>query len=216
MSVSSTVHSTLHTASLRLAFAHLNLRFNPFGELPRHQRLLTAVVELDDLPRQLHIAGTAIQFVADHGRGKSTHLIALHRCFPDSPYTQIHHRDKPRFLSTNIQFVDSIENLSRFARNRLYKRSGSIALTTHRDLSMELTRAGYRVISREIAQLSTDRISAILNARIRHARRNDALPIPVISNATVKSLQDACGSNIREMEYRLYDIFQDLREISDV
>lgn len=200
----------------RLAFSHLNLRFNPFGELNRIQRARVAVVDLEDLPQLLLTPGTALQFVADHGRGKSTHLIALHEQLPQCPYTQIHHGDRPKFSQQDIQFVDSIENLSRFARSRLYKRSRSIALTSHCDLSDELTKAGYLVVTRHITQQCPERIANLLNRRILFARRNPDLRVPLLTSETINRLMQECGTDIREMENRLYETFQIMKEIEDV
>ena len=80
-----------------LPFAHLNLRFNPFEELTREERAVTAIVDLDELPELHSKDRVAVQFLGEHGRGKSTHLIALHKQFKDSLYTQIHIGDKPVF-----------------------------------------------------------------------------------------------------------------------
>lgn len=200
----------------QLAFSHLNLRFNPFGELNRSQRAQVAVVNLDNLPRLLLEAGTAVQFVADHGRGKSTHLIALHAHLSQFPYTQIHHSDKPQFTKQDVQFVDSIENLSRFRRSRLYKRSRSIALTTHRDLSDELIKAGYTVITRQISQQCPERLAAVLNRRILFAQRDPNSPVPLLTKATIKQFIHQHGTDIREMENQLYEIFQNLKEVKNV
>jgi fumarate reductase flavoprotein subunit len=70
--------------TMGLPFAHLNLRFNPFGELDLHLRADVAVVDLADWPKRLAAGRFAIQFLADCGRGKTTHLLALRRHFPDA------------------------------------------------------------------------------------------------------------------------------------
>jgi len=200
----------------RLAYAALNLRFNPFGELSREQRVLLAVVDIGDLPQRLCQPRVAIQFLADHGYGKSTHLLALHAQFSQYTYTQVHTNVKPHFTAQEIQFVDSIENLSRLQRARLYRLSPRIAFTTHRDLSQELTTAGYSVYTRTLNQQSVDRVQAIFNRRIAHARRFHDEPVPTVTAATVSRLIERFDGNIRAMEYELYEMFQDLKAVADV
>ena len=199
-----------------LAYSHLNLKINPFGELNREQRARVAVVDIEGLRDALMEPGTAIQFEGNHGHGKSTHLLALHALLPQYPYTQIHTDDKPRFTREDVQFVDSIEHLSRWKRRRLYRRSGSISFTSHSDLSVELEEAGYNVISRHIAQRCPARLTELLNRRIRFARRDKNVPVPLIREATATQLISRFGTDIRAMENHLYEVFQDLKEIQDV
>ena len=53
----------LPSGALRLAFSHLNLRFNPFGEPPPQDRADLAAVETSDLP-----AGLPVSFASEHNR----------------------------------------------------------------------------------------------------------------------------------------------------
>ena len=142
-----------------LAFEHLNLRFNPFGELPRCERRELAVVDLDTLPQSLAQSRVAVQFLGDHGRGKSTHLIALHARFPDAPYTKVEIEESPMIKSALLQFVDSFDLLSERQRKRVLRCSGSVAFTTHRDLTSLLDRHGFTVITREISQTEPARVA---------------------------------------------------------
>ena len=50
---------------LRLLFAHLNFRYNPFGELNPEERAELAVIGLDleDYARRLARPGTAVQLI---------------------------------------------------------------------------------------------------------------------------------------------------------
>ena len=64
--------------TLNLPFAHLNLRFNPFGEATPEERAKLAVVDIERFAQRLCAPGFAVQFIGEHGRGKSTHLLALH------------------------------------------------------------------------------------------------------------------------------------------
>lgn len=198
-----------------LPFAHINLCFNPFGELDKTDRSYLAVVNLDNLPILLNKSGQAIQFVADHGRGKSTHLIALHQQFAQAPYVQLHAGSRPSFTASDLCFIDSIENLSFFKRLKVYRKMGSLALTTHRNLSLELSLAGYQVTTISVALTDTHTLQQVFNRRIEHARRN-AGPVPVLDLHHIQKLQKRFSDDIRSMEHYLYNIFQSLTDIHHV
>jgi hypothetical protein len=199
----------------QLPFAHLNLRFNPFGELTREQRAATAIVELEDIPEHFSKNRIAIQFIGEHGRGKSTHLIALHKQFKQSPYTQIHIGDKPTFNTDDIQFIDSIEMLPAARRKKIYHSTNILAITTHNDLTKELQTAGFEVISKRIFVDNEQQIKQIFDRRIELARRNTG-SLPNIDINTVRSLITKFNDDIRAMENHLYDVFQQLQEIGNV
>ena len=196
-------------------FAHLNLKFNPFGELTRKERATTAIVELDQLPALHSKNRVAIQFMGKHGRGKSTHLIALHKQFKDSPYTQIHIGDKPTFNKNPIQFIDSIEILPTSRRKKLYRTTNILALTTHHDLSKELSGAGFEVISKTIFVDNEQALKKIIDSRIEFARRDLGL-LPDVGTQAIRQLITRFNDDIRAMEDHLYDVFQQLQEIGDV
>lgn len=67
-----------------LAFEHVNLRFNPFGELDPELRAAVAVLP----PLELS-AGHVIQVMGEAGRGKTTHLLAWHHAAPGSGYEYV-------------------------------------------------------------------------------------------------------------------------------
>lgn len=198
-----------------LPFAHLNLRFNPFGELTREQRAATAIVNLDDIPELLLKSRIAVQFIGEHGRGKSTHLIALHKQFNNSPYTQIHIGDKPTFSNDDSQFIDSIEILPASRRKKIYRSTKILAITTHIDLSKELQAAGFKVISKRIFVDNEQNIKKIFDRRIELARR-DTGSLPDIDIKSVRTLITKFNDDIRAMEHHLYDVFQQLQEIGNV
>ncbi len=199
----------------QLPFAHLNLRFNPFGELTREQRAVTAIVELDDIPEHFSKSRIAIQFIGEHGRGKSTHLIALHKRLKHSPYTQIHIGDKPTFSNDDIQFIDSIEMLPAARRKKIYRSTNILAITTHNDLTNELQAAGFEVISKRITVDNEQHIKKIFDKRIELARRNTG-SLPDIDINTVRTLITNFNDDIRAMEHHLYEVFQQLQVTGNV
>jgi len=200
---------------LKLAFSHLNLKFNPFGELDTEQRKLLAVVDIEKIQNSLYNPGVAIQFLADHGRGKTTHLLSLHKLYPEAKYIKIYSGDKPVFESHEIHFIDSIENISKRQRSVLYKKSSSIACTTHTDLGRELNRAGYEVVSIMVSVNDENILKKVFNNRIEYSRRGKG-DIPVIDLALINKLKKLYGDDIRSMEHHLYEKFQILERIDDV
>ncbi|MDP7741580.1 MAG: hypothetical protein QGF67_09080 [Lentisphaeria bacterium] len=195
--------------NLDLPFAHLNLRFNPFGELEPQTRAELAVVSLEDLPRQLQQQRLAVEFVGPHGHGKSTHLLALHALFAEAPYLKLYPDSTPDFAGAPLLFVDSIEHLPRRRRQRLYRRAKTLALTTHDSLQPELERAGYTVCTRHVDSTDAATIAELVRRRIEHARRAPG-PLPDVDAAGIDRLKARFGGNIRAIENCLYDIFQTL------
>ncbi|MEM7168216.1 MAG: hypothetical protein AAF581_22405 [Planctomycetota bacterium] len=202
-------------AALGLPFAHLNLRFNPFGELLPEERGRLAVVDLGTLPTELAGTRVAVQFLGNHGRGKSTHLLALHQHFPSAAYTQLHHGDTPDFQRAHVQFIDSFDQLARRRRRAVYRVSESIAFTTHEDLSNELERFGYRCRTHVVGGHSPMLVREIVQRRIEFARR-DPGAVPHVSDDDIRVLTARFGDDIRALEGHLYEVFQRLEGLGRV
>lgn len=194
-----------------LAYQALNLRFNPFGEIDQETRAKLAVIDIDTFRPYFAKKSFILQFLADHGRGKSTHLLALHRTFPDIPYVQLHAGVPASFQTGTRHFVDSIENLSFFKRQRLYRQYDWLAVTTHRDLSWEMRLAGREVKTIHVSQQTTSTLQDILNRRIEYARRDEG-DLPFLSIEKVTALQRDYGDDIRAIESALYEEFYLLNE----
>jgi hypothetical protein len=200
------------------AYAHLNLTRNPFGEASAADRAATAVTELGDLPERLARPGFAVQIIGDSGRGKTTHLLALRRSFPEAPWVRIDPgATPPRIPAGTPLFVDEAQYLSVWRRRRLYRdRARSLALGTHVDLRAELARAGFEVHTiRPAAEVSVERLEAIFHARIAWARRAPG-PVPVVPRRTIEALIARLRCDVRAMEGLLYEALQRAEEIGDV
>ncbi len=194
-----------------LSFENLNLRFNPFGELSSLERKQVAYVNIDGLAGYMADERTCIQFIADHGRGKTTHLLALHKQCEEFPFIRLHIDEVPKFEVADKYFIDSIENLSLFQRLKVYKKYKRLAVTTHRDLSWELRLSGFKVKTICVSTQSTQALLCIFQRRIEFARRN-AGKVPELTVQQVDGLKLRYGDDIRSMEDELYEYFQNLRE----
>jgi hypothetical protein len=196
--------------TMALAFAGLNLLRNPFGELDAEDRLRAGVVELGDLPGFLRRGRTAVQFLGEHGRGKTTHLLALSAHFPAAPFFKVLAGDRSPRGAWETGFVDSLDCLAPGDRGRTCRQFGSLAFTSHADLAQSLTGEGFSVRTVRVGQADPDRIERILNRRIELARRGPGA-LPRIGSDCVRELIGLYGDDIRAMEDRLYERFQEMK-----
>ena len=110
-------------SNISLVFAQLNLRWNPFGEPAPEDIASLAVVDVEAYVERLRRPGYAVQYLGEAGRGKSTHLIALHRFFPDMPYLKFPENAKiPRIPHAPVLFLDEAQRLPPGLRRRIFSR----------------------------------------------------------------------------------------------
>jgi hypothetical protein len=199
-----------------LPFAHLNLRRNPFGELELSLWSELAVVDVDHLVPRLREPGYAVQFMGKKGRGKTTHILALLRHFPEARYVHVGENERPRMPQSQPLFVDEIQRVPRRRRRRLFRRRVSLVIGTHEDFRKELADAGFEVETVRVAgALDPRRLVEILNRRIEAARRAPG-PLPRITEPTARAMINRFGDDLRAIQGAMYDVFQTLPGIQDV
>jgi hypothetical protein len=204
------------TSPPSLPFAHLNLRRNPFGEIDRSTRAELAVVDVGAYVSRLVEPGYAVQFLGEKGRGKTTHLLAIGRHFPQAVYVHISEDRRPRVPRGRPLLIDELQRLPRWRRRLVYRRKAPLVIGTHIDYAQELRRAGYEVDTVVLDGMLDDaRLESIVNMRIGHFRRG-AGPVPRVRPETVRALLDRYGDDVRAIEAHLYERFQELRELGDV
>ncbi|MFN7972892.1 MAG: hypothetical protein U0166_11175 [Acidobacteriota bacterium] len=200
-----------------LAFARLNLRWNPFGEAGLATRAGLAIVGEDvlgGLASALARDRTAVQILASEGRGKTTYLLAL-AARAGARYVRAQEETVIAPSPREALCCDEIELLPARVRRRLYARCGSIALSTHADLTRELARAGLAVVTHRVSIGDRDELAAIIDRRISWARRGPGA-LPRVPEASIAALQARHGDDVRAIEADLYHAFQGLREVGDV
>jgi hypothetical protein len=203
---------------MNLAFAHLNLLRNPFGELTEEERADVAVVDIDAEVEWLRTPRRALQVIGDSGRGKTTHLISFHSRFPDVQLVRIRYDERIaiRHEAHGPLLIDEVQLLAPRARRRLWRRPVSFVLGTHEDLAPELSRAGVSVRTlRPAERMTAARLEQLLTRRIEAARRGPGA-VPVVGVALASELLRRFGSDVRAAEDLLYDRFQNLTEVADV
>jgi hypothetical protein len=192
-----------------LPFAHLNLRINPFGELPREERGRAACVpELDCPP------GSVIQVLGAAGRGKSTHLLGWHTQHPGSLYEYVGEGADTLVCRTlpALCFIDEAQRLRRAELARLFERAERLVISSHDDLSRQTTRPLRTLVLRGVTPA---RLERMLARRVELARPGPGA-VPRFPPETVHALLDRFGDDLRELESHLYDIFQYLEHPGDV
>jgi hypothetical protein len=208
--------SPLAPSPASLPFAHLNLRRNPFGELELSSWAELAVVEVDSLVPRLREPGYAVQFMGEKGRGKTTHMLALVRRFPDARYVHVGENERPRIPHAHPLFVDEIQRVPRWRRRRLFRRPVSLVVGTHDDFRSELGAAGFEVETIRVGgAIDAPRLCDILNRRIEAARRGPGL-VPQVTLPTARAMVDRFGDDVRAIQGAMYDWFQNLPGIQDV
>lgn len=198
------------------AFAHLNLRRNPFGEVDLSRRAGLAVADVDRFVTRLKNPGHAAQFVGQQGRGKTTHLLAIAGQLAGAVYIQVDEAGHAELPRGRRLLIDEADRLPRWRRRRVFRQSVSLALGTHQDLAGELARAGFEVETVRLSGVLTAKtLQTMLNRRIESARRGPG-DLPQVTRETAASMIDRFGDNIRQIEWCLYELFQSLPEVRNV
>jgi hypothetical protein len=195
-----------------LSFQQLNLRWNPFGAPEPEDIPRLAVVEVESFVPRLRRPGFAVQYLGEAGRGKSTHLMALHEYFPDMPYLRFPENTKPpRIPYAAILFLDETQRLPSRLRRRIFAHQASFVIGTHEDHSAELAQAGLKAVSVRLQGMTPEHLAQIVERRIEWARRGPG-PLPSISTGTLTRLIDEYGDDLASILKRLYEEFQTLKE----
>ena len=204
---------------MRLPFAHLNLRRNPFGELPLADRGKIAVpsINLKSIIAQLEKPRFAVQFLGDKGRGKTTHLLALRVHFPEAPYIHIGEQEPvPRIPRVPLVFLDEMQRIPPRQRKRLFKWNTSWVIGTHEDHQVEMERAGLEVYMHRFCGLDVEQLVTLANRRISMVVRDVEQPVPVLDVSAAQRLIRLYSDDVRAIEGHLYDVFQNMREVGYV
>lgn len=195
---------------LELPFAHLNLTRNPFGELPLEARGSLAVVDIEPFVSRLQTPGFVLQVLGEAGRGKTSHLLALHRQFPSAPY--LHYPEggpRPSVPDAPLVFLDETQRFSRRERSALFRRASSFVIATHEDHTREFNRADLQHETLHLRGVTSSHLKAIFTRRIEAARRSPG-PVPTLDDALIHKLICSFGDDIRASENYLYEVFQAL------
>ncbi|MCA9193068.1 MAG: hypothetical protein KDB03_14940 [Planctomycetales bacterium] len=208
-----------HSARLGCAspFARWNLRRNPFGELSFQEREVLAQIVSDDVEpfvtwarsKQHSHRRVALQFVADCGYGKTSHLLGVRRLLGDIPYVYFpEHGKLPNIPPERPLLVDELQRLRWWHWRDLVSKAGLVVLGSHVDYEVKLRRYGFSVLTVDLqCPKSAPFLAKVLNARIA---ASEIAPegCPRISVAEGEWLLAQFGSNVRQIENYLYEVWQ--------
>lgn len=203
--------------ALHLPFSPLNLRRNPFGEVPLAERPQVAVVDVEEWIRQVQ-TGTAVEFVGASGRGKSTHLRVMAERMPEAAYVHVHEdRPPPEMPDRPVLCVDEAQFLPPRRRRALYRSDANLALGTHTSLADEVAATGRAVdtVSLNERGADADLVRQIVAKRLEWARRGGG-DVPTLSDDAVAWLLDHYRDNLRAIEHHLYAVFQRLDRVRTI
>jgi hypothetical protein len=194
---------------MKSPFAKHSLFRNPFGELTSSERAELAVLDIEPFLDFLSSPKSVLQFVGDCGRGKSTHLLALQRCLENAPYIYIpEQKPAPKLPSIRPLLVDESQRLPNRTLVELARSGGPLVLGTHSDHTSILSRYGLQVRTVQVSKdLNAETLRAIFVARIE-ASRSTSGRLPIFPLSLANRMLTQFGSDIRAMEYYLYDRFQ--------
>lgn len=187
----------------------LNLVRNPFGELSIEERAELAVVDHDLIGKVKLEGHSAIEFIGECGRGKSTRLRWLQSRLHQSSYVYLPEDGPiPAFPAGDPLIIDEAQRLTRPVKRRVFATGIPLILGTHQSLARSLRRWGYQVESIRIGQQNTALlIQEVLNRRIEASRLREG-KIPVVSSDDARHLFARFGSDVRSIEGYMYEKFQ--------
>jgi hypothetical protein len=191
-------------SALRLPFAHLNLRHNPFGEPSESAWAALAVVDVPELR-----PGDPVQFIGDCGHGKTTHLRALQRRHPEAAFARLYEEmARCAIPKRGVFLLDEAQWLGPRLLRRLVDSGLSIAFGTHDDLT-PAARRPLRTVRVDVVDKS--HLKEIVARRIEWARRAPG-PVPVVRDEVLETLMARHGRNVRAMIGCLYEAVQRMEE----
>lgn len=202
--------------TMQLPFEHLNLRQNPFGAVSLEEQARLAVVDVDDYVEYLGEPGRVLEFKGDHGRGKTTHLLAIRRHFQGATYLRASREEgEVEVVDEPVVFVDEAQFLSGRQRRAVFESGRSYVVSTHESLRRVYERAGLTWKTVELTGLDAGKLLEIAGRRIEAVRRGEG-PVPEVCREVAEALIERHGDDLRTIEEHLYEVFQDLKEVRPV
>lgn len=197
------------------SYTPLNLQFNPFGSQNWATRAETAVpsLPLEPLVEWLRQPGRTVQFLGRSGSGKSTHLAALNRHFPEAPFIYIRQNEPVRLPSALMVFVDECQRIPVGQRWQMWRSEVTYVVGTHWHHAPECALAGRPFRTRWLRGLSAEQLVAIANRRIEIAVSDPSRPTVQLSAVSARKYIQKHGSDVRSICDDLYDVIESLETV---
>jgi hypothetical protein len=196
-------------------FSRLGLTRNPFGSLTNAERQATLVLP----PDLFELVGNhqRVQIMGERGRGKTMLLFALCRHYEQHGERILYEglpEGKKRYRATRTQMdsfaLDEAQRLDWWGRRqlrRLLPHLKRALIGTHRDMAALLGGDGQPVLTLQAAEfMSVTHLDILLARRINYFAERETYT--TLAPDTAAYLAATFGDDVRAMEMRLYEVFQ--------
>lgn len=197
------------------AYSRLNLRFNPFGEFDRQQKIDCSIPKIDLQPIVDFMASDtdeprAVQFLGSQGSGKTTHLWLLSSLLHDFHYLHIPEGTTRSLPDRAHLMIDEAQRMTWWQRRTSFRKVHRLILGTHRCYDTLLRRQGFNTMTVQLDKPpETEWLARVLERKIDFAVRRPAGVDLAFTTAEIIKLRDQYGHNIRRIERHLYEVIQD-------
>lgn len=190
----------------------IEYHYNPFGGITNDEilKILEPKHSIEEWIKLIENNQPIIlQFIGKKGRGKTTHLSALHQQFQQSDiyYLDRIHK-KIKHTQNKVVFIDSIHRISLFKRLYLWRKKNiSYVITTHWNRSLELKIMGRIHKKYYFKGITTEILKNIIINRI--CISSNASPENIIINEDIlQQLIYKYKDDFRSILNFLYDQFK--------
>lgn len=190
-----------------------NFKYNPFSGILEDdiEAILVPQFNGSDIINKINNSESlAIEFIGRQGRGKTAHLMFLHKKMEDYPLFLLDEKTEATELlnnKANIIFIDSIHHLSFSDRVKIFKAKKTVIYTTHWSRKMTCLLANKNKHTIRFKGINEKTLYKILNKRLRLASYGD-FEKNTISTNEVKELINTFGDNYRAILNHLYEKYQ--------
>lgn len=195
-------------------YTQLNLRYNPFAYLNDEELLEVTEdrINLEAIADKIDSSDSClVQFYGKKGRGKSTHLQALHKhYFPEATFYKLQKNGKISIEKTEgILFIDSFQLLSLKNQLELLNSQQKLIIGAHHSCSILnfKQRQYHQKINFSDLKTEINFINEMVNSRMKLARLHPEKPIPKLKNSLLEELHDQYQNNLRGIQESLYEFF---------
>ncbi len=190
-----------------------NYKHNPFAGVFEEdiETILVPKFNVDDLIHQIHnTKSLAIEFIGKQGRGKTTHLVYLHKKMEHYPLFLCDENTNVNDIINNksdVVFIDSIHHLNFLERVKIFKAKKIVIYTTHWSRKIACLLAQKNKLTLRFKGINKETLHEIINKRLELASRDDSNK-NTIHNSEINKLIDNFGDNYRGIINHLYKQYQ--------
>jgi hypothetical protein len=201
-------------------FHDLGFRANPFRALEDDE--WSDIVVLPASTIQAAEAGGHIQVLGERGHGKTSTLLGLQaqvrRAGQAAHYEYLpegHEAFHTELAGVDVLLLDEAQRLNPTERARLMREAKSgrrLLLGSHEDLTGLFAAAGLPLATLRPETGGRAHLEAVLAKRLAYFSLSPGAPAITLDASAVAYLAETFGSNLRAMQWFLYEVFQTLTQ----